>query len=96
MEKMEFGDCVKDLFTGFEGIYYAHCKFFTGCDRIGILPMEVREGKTAEMEYFDIQRVKLVSKRAVVLPTNNDQEEGEKEKPGGLEVYFKHKGDPKN
>lgn len=57
---MNLGDRVRDVYTGFEGIFVARTEWLYGCARITIEPTELREGKPIDMQTFDEQRVELV------------------------------------
>lgn len=92
--EVELLDRVKDRITGFEGLAWSWVKFATGCDRIGILPTETRDGKLVEVEYFDLPRVEIVKKQSVSLspkPAETKKSTG----PGGMEAYPKHTLDPR-
>lgn len=60
---IKLGDRVKDKVTGFEGIAIGRTQWFTGCDTIGITPTILKDGKTIDAEWFDINRIKKVEEK---------------------------------
>jgi len=75
MNKVELGDRVKDVVTGFSGIAAGITKFLTGCDQVLIDPGVGEDGKLIESHCFDIMRVEVVEEGVVDF---NDQEEEKK------------------
>ena len=61
---IKLGDRVRDSITGFEGIVIAYTKWLTGCDRLSVLPTELKkDGGLVGDEVFDITRLEKVEKR---------------------------------
>ena len=65
-ERINLGDRVKDVYTGFEGIAVCRTLWLHGCDRIGIEPTKLdKDGKSLPIESFDEPRLKLVKRMKV-------------------------------
>lgn len=58
--RLNLGARVKDLVTGFEGSAYSRTEFMYGCNRIGVEPLTLKDGKPQEVQYFDEQRIEVV------------------------------------
>ena len=69
--KIQLGDRVKDMYTGFEGTAVGKSKWLYGCSRILVEPTELFEGKVRESTWFDEQRVMLVSKQDLKFSEQN-------------------------
>lgn len=65
--RLQLGDKVKDVVTGFTGILIAEHKWLHGCRRVTIQPQELKDGKPVEAQSFDDQQCELVE--AGVVPT---------------------------
>lgn len=59
---VKLGDKVKDKLTGFEGIVMGRTEYLNGCVSIGILPIELKDGKPQDWVWIDEQRVDITSK----------------------------------
>ncbi len=66
-EKLELGDRVRDTITGFTGVYIAHTRWLTGCDRITIESEKPKAGEDSKLISFDFTRIELVKKSVVKL-----------------------------
>ena len=51
--KIGLGMTVKDIITGLTGVAVCRSSYLTGCDRISIQPLELKDGKPAEWCAFD-------------------------------------------
>lgn len=61
--KIELGDEVRDLVTGFKGIAVGRTTWLYGCDRISVQPKGVnKEGKTYDNQGFDEPQLEIVKK----------------------------------
>lgn len=60
MAEIKLGDKVKDVITGFEGIAIAKAEYLNGCIRFEIKPEKLKDSKTTEAEWIDIQQLKVV------------------------------------
>lgn len=54
------GDRVKDVITGFTGIVTCRLEYLNGCTRLQVSPEKLIEGKMAEPLYFDEPQMVLV------------------------------------
>lgn len=57
---INLGDKVKDVVTGFEGVAVAKIEYLNGCRRYEIKPDKLKDGKTIDSEWIDIQQLKVV------------------------------------
>lgn len=82
---IELGDKVKDIITGFEGIVTGYTTWLTGCDSAVVHAKS--DGKTeAPSMSLDVNKLEIIEKGAVKLPTQNTRVETKEErakKPGG-------------
>jgi hypothetical protein len=68
MRHIQFGDRVKDVVTGVEGIVIGFSRFSTGCDQFSVQQGKVSsEGKLSETLWFDRHRLTVIEERAVVV-----------------------------
>jgi hypothetical protein len=72
---IKLGQKVKDVVTGFEGIITGRAQYIYGCDQYCVVP-KARDGKTAEGQWFDEGRIKIIGRG--IFP-----EEVMADKPGG-------------
>lgn len=79
--EIELGWRVKDAITGFVGIATSYGKFLNGCERIGVTPETLKDGKVLETEYFDVQQL-VVMDRSPKLNAKVKGKKGGKD-PGG-------------
>ena len=56
--KIELGNIVKDVVTGFKGVAVARVEYLNGCIQIGVKPKVLKPGTYPETEYIDIQQLK--------------------------------------
>lgn len=61
---VKLGQKVRDTITGLEGIAVARTVWMYGCVRITVQPMEVKEGKPAEMVFVDEPQLEIVREKA--------------------------------
>jgi len=48
--------------TGFEGLVNSKTEWFTGCDQVGLRPVELdKDKKLRDAEFFDVTRVKVLA-----------------------------------
>ena len=76
-DKIELGDEVEELITGFKGIVMAKAQYLTGCDQIAIQPQGINDGKFPASHWFDKSRIKILNKYVIDL-----SEPIKEEKPG--------------
>ena len=58
---VKLGTKVRDSITGFEGIAIARTQYLYGCVQIGVEPLIAEGGKKRDTEWFDEQRIDLMS-----------------------------------
>lgn len=76
------GKEAKDKITGFRGIITGYCQHVTGCDTIGIVAQELKDGKTIDAHWFDINRVEILGHGILPASVGDDQDPGACESPG--------------
>jgi hypothetical protein len=64
--KVELGDLAKDVITGFTGIVKAISKYQHNCERVGIQPCELKDGKPIDTIFFDGPGVEVIEKEKIV------------------------------
>ena len=65
-KKIELGDKVKDVVSGFTGIVIAKTEWMNRCVRITVQPQSLtKEGKTRDSEAFDIEQLILIKPQVV-------------------------------
>lgn len=65
MSKVELGDIVKDLVTGFEGVCVAKTMWMFGCARVGVQSNTLKEGAPTDMQMFDDNQMTVLKKGAI-------------------------------
>lgn len=73
---IKLGNKVRDTITGFAGILIGRTEWMYGCNRIGIQPEGLHEGKPVDAEWFDEQRVELVEATPVKVSPNSTATSG--------------------
>ncbi len=58
---IKLGNKVKDTVTGFQGIATGRTEWMYGCARICVEPQELHDGKPIEGQWFDEQRLEVIS-----------------------------------
>ena len=71
--KYELGRQAKDIITGFTGVLSGFCRHLTGCDTYGITPPMKKDGTLAETMWFDVNRIKILKGKRVVINTTEDK-----------------------
>ncbi len=64
-KKIEMGDKVKDLISGFEGIATGRSEWLYGCTRITVTPQDLHEGKPVEAQWFDEEQLEVVARNVI-------------------------------
>jgi len=72
MEKVELGDKVKCLITGFKGTATCRHTYINGCDRITVSPGVGEDGKLPDECSFDEPQLKVTKKRVLPKKRNNN------------------------
>lgn len=65
--KFNNGDSVKDIITGYEGVIIGRTDWLTGCNTMGVLTRELKEGKPQEPNWIDENRLNLINEKEVIL-----------------------------
>lgn len=76
IKKVTLGVKAKDKVTGFTGIVTGHGRYLTGCDQYLLNPTLGKDGAYREGQWFDENRLDVMSKGVVVEIKQGD-------KPGG-------------
>jgi hypothetical protein len=63
MQKIQLGDLVKDVISGFYGTATARVEYLNGCVPYAVAPKCDKEGKYMEPMYFDEQRIEVLRKK---------------------------------
>jgi hypothetical protein len=91
--KVELGDKVRDIASGFQGIAVAEHMYINGCRRISIQPKVDKDGKMVEAYSFDEPQLEILEKGAVKPKRDEDTVQikdapvSPEKKPGGPEKY---------
>ena len=64
--KIGLGMTVKDIITGLTGVAVCRSSYLTGCDRISIQPLELKDGKPAEWCAFDENQLEIVKGKKII------------------------------
>lgn len=87
-DKIEIGDEVQDIITGFKGVVVSEHKYLFGCKRFGVQLRKLKEGSVDGMD-FDEPSLKLIKKSVLNIKTDNKTKTN-----GGVSKYShftKHK-----
>ena len=79
----ELGDRVKDRVTGFTGIVVCRAQWLNGCDRLGVQPEKLIDGKPGEIQHFDAPQCDVVKAAAHVPFAADAPERTAARRPGG-------------
>lgn len=58
---------VRDRITGFAGIVTGHVAYISGCNQVLVVPPVKPDGSLAESQWFDEQRVEVLSTNRLIL-----------------------------
>lgn len=58
---MKLGDRVRDALTGFMGVATGRAEYLYGCVQVQVTPRVLKEGKPVEPQWFDEQRLNVLS-----------------------------------
>ena len=64
-KKVDLGDHVKDVISGFAGIATGVFKYLNGCTRVCVTPRTVKDGKLLDEMVFDETQLTIVKRAAV-------------------------------
>lgn len=68
---VKLGNRVRDNITGFSGVATGKTEWLYGCNRICIEPAELHEGKPIEAQWFDEQRVEIITEDKPKISADN-------------------------
>lgn len=60
---IKMGSRVKHILNGFTGIVIGRTEWLSGCDRYGVQPEELKDGKSLEPEWFDENMLTVVTEK---------------------------------
>lgn len=60
LSDVTLGSEIEDMITGLRGICVSKTEWLNGCNRIGIQPRGVKDGKPADPYHIDVQQVKIL------------------------------------
>ena len=92
--RVQLGDEVRDIVTGFQGIATAMIQYLVGCRHVGITSTELKDdGEPRPVQWIDEPQVEVVKRNAVEIPIGYEPEAPQsqrpaprKRKPGGPSV----------
>lgn len=88
--KIQLGDTVQDLITGFRGVAVAHHRYLHGCDRFSVQPEKLgSDKKPIDPQTFDLPQLRLIRKGKVF-----NQVSQRAERPGGPQPEPQSKSAP--
>jgi len=87
LPKIELGDEVRDVVSGFVGVTTCRNEFLNGCVRFCVCPKVGNDGAFREERWFDVQQLETVKKASIapVLVVDGDKsvDEARHTPPGG-------------
>lgn len=63
--KLDLGDEVKDIFTGFSGILVSRTRWIHNCNTYGVRAKELKDGVPQDSQYFDEPQLKIIKEKVV-------------------------------
>ncbi len=63
--KLDLGDNVEDLISGFKGIVIARHQWLHNCNTYSVQPQQLKDGKPVERSSFDEPQLKIVEKKVI-------------------------------
>jgi len=72
--KIELGEKVEDMVTGFKGIAISKIEFLNGCVQYGVKPKTKKSGEMSEVQYIDEEQLKRIGKGVKTKRTYNGGE----------------------
>ncbi len=76
MKDVKLGQRVKDWVSGFEGIATCKIEYLNGCVRVGVQGKSEKGSKIPDIEYVDIQQLKLVDEGILGIGLDFPSERG--------------------
>ncbi len=68
---VKLGSKARDIYTGLEGVAVGRTEWLYGCTRIGIEPIELKDGKPIDIQWFDEQRVEVINEECPKVSDDN-------------------------
>lgn len=69
---IELGLEGKDIATGYKGIIFGHTQYLTSCSQVLLVPAKLgKNGERLQGEWFDEQRVKVISNKPLILENHS-------------------------
>lgn len=94
--EIELGWRVCDSITGLTGIATSYAQFLNGCERIAVTPEGLKDGKTLDTEYFDVEQVVVLDKKPRLhTPSVEHKPEKKTKRTGGPMPAPTRNPDPK-
>lgn len=84
--KIELGQMVEDVVTGFKGRVTGMTIWMSGCDQAIVQPLLDKSGKKPDTEWFDVNRLKILKDKRLII----SQYILEKKQKGGIQHTPKH------
>lgn len=75
------GFTLRDTITGFTGVAIGHCTYLTGCHQTLLQPAGTDPAKRPDSEWFDDQRLKLVTDVPALVLDNGTTPGADREAP---------------
>lgn len=71
MSKINLGDEVRHIYTGFKGTATSITTYLSGCDRITITPKVKKDGTLGDSMSFDEPEIEIIKKKKVIRKSTN-------------------------
>lgn len=66
--RLELGDEVRDVVTGYQGIIVTRSEFLNKCVRHAVQSQELKDGKPVDSQYFDEEQLEIVTAQKIRSP----------------------------
>lgn len=70
MHSALLGRKVKDRITGFAGVVTGYVYYISGCNQALVVPPVGKDGKNADSNWFDVQRLEIDAKAKPIVLNN--------------------------
>lgn len=82
MSRVQLGQKVRDVVSGFVGIATSRTEWLNGCVRIGVDPKSKKAGELPDGKVFDEQQLQVVDETPIVLPAKFEEIEAARFRSG--------------
>lgn len=65
---IQLGQTVRDTISGFQGKAVSRTEYLYGCVRFGVQPMELRDGKRIDLDFFDEPQLEIIDDTPAAAP----------------------------